>query len=191
MADTQQILYLTIDDYNRLPEGARTELIKGRFYNMAAPNREHQRISGELFFRIKETILRHGGDCEVYAAPFDVFLEDHTDADEKHWADTVVQPDISVICDKDKLNRQGCKGAPDWVIEIVSPGDAAHDYDDKLHLYRANGVREYWIVDPAHERTLVYDFEGAGDNFVTIYGFSDTVPVRIYDKFEIDFAAFT
>ena len=166
----------TIDDIYALPEGERAELIDGHIYYMAPPNRTHQKISMELSARILEYIRSHKGKCEVYAAPFAVYLDDTTS--------TYVEPDISVICDPDKLDDQGCNGAPDWIIEIVSSGSRRMDYYTKLFKYRTAGVREYWIVDPDKKRITVYDLEH-GD--IDEYSFSDTINVGIYPDLCIDF----
>ena len=130
----------TIEDIYALPEGERAELIDGRIYYMAPPNRNHQKISGYLYYEIYDHIKRNNGKCEIYAAPFAVFLNED-DA-------TYLEPDISVICDLSKLDDKGCHGAPDWIIEIVSPSSKPRDYMTKLFKYRTAGVREYWIVDP-------------------------------------------
>ena len=105
--------YYTMDDINNLPEGKRAELIDGELYMMAAPGRLHQRFVKNLTYLIEDYIRRKQGDCEIYPAPFAVFLN----ADDRIY----VEPDISVICDKEKLTEEGCKGAPDWIIEVVSP----------------------------------------------------------------------
>lgn len=110
----------TIEDIYNLPEGERAELIDGQIYYMALPSRKHQKISGEIFASVSEYIRSNNGKCEIYAAPFAVFL------DEK--SNTYVEPDISVICDADKLDDRGCKGAPDWIVEIVSPSSKQMDY---------------------------------------------------------------
>ena len=166
----------TIDDIYALPEGERAELIDGHIYYMAPPNRTHQKISMELSARILEYIRSHKGKCEVYAAPFAVYLDE--------TSDTYVEPDISVICDKNKLDDRGCKGAPDWIIEIVSPSSKQLDYLIKLLKYQASGVREYWIVDPMKNRTIVYNFE---HNSIDEYSFEDIVPTAIYKDLSIDF----
>lgn len=106
----------------------------------APPNRGHQRIVGELYTIINNYIKKKNGRCEVDIAPFAVFLNE----DDNNY----VEPDISVICDEDKLNDRGCSGAPDWIIEVVSPSSRRMDYIIKLFKYRTAGVREYWIVDP-------------------------------------------
>lgn len=168
---------LTIEEFYNLPEGTQAELINGVLYDMApSPLRIHQEISMVLSAEIFQYIKSNKGTCKVYTAPFDVKLSD----------DTVVIPDISVICDKSKLTDKGCTGAPDWIIEIVS-SNALHDYITKLNLYQSYGVKEYWIVDPKKKNVTVFTF---GENFDTDkYNFSDIIPVSIYNgnlKINID-----
>ncbi len=167
----------TIEDIYALPEGERAELIDGRIYYMAPPSRKHQEISGILARKIGNYIEAHQGKCKVYAAPFAVFLNE----DDKNY----VEPDISVICDLNKLDDRGCNGAPDWVIEIVSPGSKRMDYLTKLFKYRSCGVKEYWIVDPAKSRIIVYNF--TGEESVEEYTMQDVVKAGIYGDLEIDF----
>lgn len=176
-ASAQKRLY-TIDDIYALPDGKRAELIDGQIFYMAPPSTKHQRILSFLHLEIGNHIRSNGGTCEVFPAPFAVFLY----ADDSKY----LEPDISVICDKSKLDEHGCKGAPDWIIEIVSPGSRAMDYYTKLSLYRESGVREYWIVDPIKQTILVYDMEPAAAP--AIYFFSDTIKVNIYDNLEINFS---
>lgn len=166
--------FYTIDDIYALPEGRRAELIDGQMYDMASPGRTHQRISMFLSAEISAHIRKAGGNCEVYAAPFAVFLND----DEMNY----LEPDISVICDISKLDEAGCHGAPDWVVEIVSPGSKSMDYFKKLFKYRLSGVREYWIVDPAKSQVMVYCFEKES---MEEYSFGQEIPVGIYDDFTI------
>ena len=147
----QAITEYTIEDIYALPDGQRAELIDGQMYMMAAPSRTHQRICLALLRKIADYIDEKGGLCEVDIAPFAVFLN----ADDK----TYVEPDISVICDKSKLNDKGCNGAPDWIIEIVSTGSRQMDYYRKLFKYHMTGVREYWIVDEQKDCITVYNFE--------------------------------
>lgn len=142
----------TYADYKawELNPGERYELIDGAAYAMAAPNTEHQRILTMLIGEFY-AFLR-GKPCEVFAAPFDVrlfFQEDESD-------DTVVQPDLTVICDPGKLGDEGCRGAPDLVIEILSPSNTAIEMERKLNCYQEAGVREYWIVDPMNRLIRVY-----------------------------------
>lgn len=175
----EQTEFYTEEDYYNLPEGVRAELIGGRFYDLAAPSRLHQRILGDLYAVIHEHIRSRKGDCEVYPAPFAVRLFE----DDK----TVVEPDISVICDPGKLTERGCDGAPDWIIEIVSPGSGSHDYVRKLNLYLDAGVREYWIVDPAKEQILMYQLSESGVE-MDAYTFQDKVQARIPGELWIDFS---
>lgn len=169
----------TARDYYATPEGIRVELIDGQFYNMASPSRAHQRILMELAYMIQRYIRTNNGKCEVYPAPFSVKLK-------KRRSD-IVEPDITVICDKSKLTKRGCEGAPDWIIEIVSPSDPGHDYITKLNLYHEAGVREYWIVDPSVKRVHVYRLEKK--NFdVEVFSFRDMISVGIYKNLTINFA---
>lgn len=167
----------TVDDIYKLPDGVRAELIDGQMYDMAPPLRKHQRLVVELSSIIQQYIKSNKGMCEVDVAPFAVFLE----ADDINY----VEPDIAVICDTDKLTDKGCVGAPDWIIEIVSPSSRRMDYMIKLFKYRSAGVREYWIVDPDKNKITVYDFAGEEPG---IYSFSDTLKVGIYSDLFIDFS---
>lgn len=175
MALAQPIIYTIKDIYN-LPEGERAELIDGEIYMMAPPNRKHQQLSMFLSHTIKDYILSKGGSCDVYAAPFAVFLND----DDKNY----VEPDISVICDKNKLTDAGCNGAPDWIIEIVSPSSRQMDYMRKLFKYRSSGVKEYWIVDYEKNRITVYDFL---ESRTEEYDFSDDIQGGVFQELVINF----
>ncbi len=170
MALVQEKRY-TVDDIYNLPEGVRAELIDGEMYMMAPPGRIHQDILGYLYRKIADYIDSKKGICNVYLASFAVFLNN----DDK----TYVEPDISVICDKSKLDDRGCNGAPDWVIEIVSPSSRPRDYLIKLVKYQTAGVKEYWIVDPMKKLVIVYRFDA--DEYSTPYTFTDEIPVGIYD----------
>ena len=175
----QQNKEYTIDDIYALPDGQRAELIDGRMYMMAPPTRKHQRILLSLSRRIADYLEKKGGSCEVDIVPFAVFLNED---DKKNY----VEPDISVICDANKLTDKGCTGAPDWTIEIVSPGSRRMDYYTKLFKYRSAGVREYWIVDPEKNRITVYSFES---DDTAEYTFSEAVKAGIYNDLEIDFSS--
>lgn len=166
----------TTDFIYSLPDGERAELIDGQIYYMAPPNRRHQEIAVELLTIINNYIKSKDGPCKPYVAPFAVFLNE----DDK----TYVEPDISVICDQNKLNDKGCVGAPDWIIEIVSPGSRRMDYSIKLFKYRSAGVREYWIVDPDKNRITVHDLINED---VNEYTFADSVKAGIYEDLSIDF----
>lgn len=172
-----QVKSYTEEDYYNLPEGVRAELIGGQFYNMAAPSRIHQEFVHFFDKTIGNYIDSKGGHCRVYPAPFAVKLFN----DRKN----IVEPDISVICDLDRLTDKGCTGAPDWVIEIVSPGNPGQDYIKKLNLYADAGVREYWIVNPENQTVFVYFFEKTAFKAQS-YTFNDKIEVNIYDDFYID-----
>lgn len=172
-----QARFYTEDDYYNIPEDVRAELIDGQIYYQAVPNRTHQKILSELHITIGQYIRSKGGSCEVYPAPFAVKLSEKSQ--------NIVEPDISVICDRDKLNDKGCTGAPEWIIEVISPSNSGHDYVHKLQLYIDAGVREYWIVDPIEKTILVYNF---GAFKILSYTFQDKVKASIYDDLYIDFA---
>ena len=165
----------TSDDYWNLPEGERAELIDGKFYDMAPPSRIHQKLVSKLTSIIDQYISDRHGSCEVYPAPFAVFIKD----DDSNY----VEPDINIVCDSNKISHRGCEGAPDFIIEIVSPSSRKMDYSTKNTLYTDAGVREYWIVDPAKERTTVYRYEE--DVAPVIIPFHDTLKLKIYEDFEI------
>ncbi|MCM1540636.1 MAG: Uma2 family endonuclease [Blautia sp.] len=169
----------TIDDIYALPDGQRAELIDGQLYDMAPPMRLHQKLVTELVAVIHQYIHSHKGNCEVYAAPFAVFLNE----DNRNY----VEPDISVICDTGKLNDKGCSGAPDWILEIVSPSTQQMDYGIKLFKYRTAGIREYWIVNPMKETVTVYDFEQ--EKATRQYSFDDSIPVCIYKDLSVNIAS--
>ena len=141
----------TIEDIYILPDGERAELIDGKIYYITPPSTKHQRLLNYINTEINIYIREKNGEWEVFPVPFAVFLnKDNT---------IYVEPDISVICDKDKITDKGCNGAPDWIIEIVWSSSRTMDYLTKLFKYRTSGVREYWIVDPFKERITVYFFE--------------------------------
>ena len=137
----------------------RIEIINGEPFMMAPPSRIHQEISGELFRQLANFL--DGKKCRVYAAPFAVRLFEK-DGDEPEEVDTMVEPDLSVVCDSEKLDKHGCKGAPDLVVEILSPSTRRHDRLVKLDLYQRAGVREYWIVDPENKAVQVFLQNGGG-----------------------------
>ena len=174
MDAARTLRYYTMDDIYNLPDGQRAELIDGELYMMSAPGRIHQKIVKDLTYFVEDHIRRKKGECEVYPAPFAVFLNADTEI--------YLEPDISVICDLTKLDEKGCHGAPDWIIEIVSLGSRPMDYFTKLFKYRTAGVREYWIVDPAKELIMVYRFE---KETMEQYSFGEEVPAGIYEGFTI------
>ena len=163
-------------------EDERVEIIDGEAVMMApAPTRVHQEVSGELFAQIHAYLK--GKKCKVYAAPFDVRLFEE-DGDRPEDVDTVVEPDITVVCDPSKLDERGCKGAPDMVVEILSPATQRHDRFIKFSLYQRAGIREYWLVDPGSKTAqsfiledghyAVKEFDAAGDK-MKVYVLEDYV----------------
>ena len=178
MALPQEQVY-TVEDIYALADGQRAELIDGQIYNMAPPMRLHQKLVIQLAMHIGNYIDAKHGECEIYPAPFAVFLN----KDNRNY----VEPDISVICDKSKLDDRGCNGAPDWIIEIVSPSTEHMDYGIKLFKYRTAGVREYWIVNPSKSTVTVYDFENEEKTGQS--AFDDTIPICIFEDLRICLAA--
>ena len=157
----------------------RMEIIHGEVFMMAAPGTSHQLISGEIFRQLANFL--DGKNCRAIAAPFAVRLFEK-DGDAPKDVDTVVEPDISVICDRNKLDKHGCKGAPDLIAEVLSPSTQRHDQLVKLNLYQRAGVKEYWIADPAKKQVTVYSFE---QESMMEYLFTDEIPVGIYEGFSI------
>ncbi len=153
----------TREDIMALPEGRRAEIINGQWYDMATPGARHQEIVSILTRKIGNYIEENGGDCKIFPAPFAVFLNENA----HNW----LEPDITVICDKDKIQEDGCHGAPDLVVEVTSPSTFKKDISKKLFLYRTAGVKEYWIVNPDTSSTLKYAFD---DNIEKIDG--DQIP---------------
>lgn len=173
-----QVQLITLEQYEAFPEDKRVEVFDGVVYDMASPSQIHQTILTELLVIIRNYIKSKGGNCSVFPAPFDVKLSDKPL--------TIVQPDVMIICDKDKLDGKRCNGAPDFVIEIVSPGNPADDYIRKLYYYKNAGVREYWIVDPRRKTVTVNYFE---KNMLNIqYSFDSIIKVNIYEDLLINFS---
>ena len=169
----------TIDDYYKLPDDVRVELIDGVFYDMAAPTLIHQRIAALIYTKLENHIRTNKGACIPFISPADVQLN----CDNK----TMVQPDVFVVCKRDRITRQRLIGAPDLAIEVLSESNWYIDMVIKRDKYKAAGVREYWVVIPDKFSIEVYDFEKSG--LPTTYTFNDTVPVAIWDgKCKVDFA---
>ena len=163
----------TYADYATWPEDVRYELIDGVAHMMSpAPGRVHQTILGELYRQIA-TFLK-GKQCKVYAAPFDVRL--NADSGD----DTVVQPDIVVVCDRSKLDDKGCNGAPDMVVEILSKSSLGRDRVLKFNRYLKAGIREYWIVEPDSKTATVYILDN-GRYYSTAYAETDNAPVHVLE----------
>ena len=168
----------TLEDYLALPEDQRVEMIDGVFYDMAAPMTWHQAIGGFIYKQLLDFTLERGGECTPFMSPVDVQL----DEDDK----TIVQPDVLIVCDKKKLKNGRVFGAPDFLIEILSPSTRKRDMTLKHYKYANAGVREYWIVDPQKRSTVVYDLEN--NEIPVIYGEEARVPVLIWNgDCEVDF----
>lgn len=168
----------TIDDYEKLPDDIRVELIKGNFYDMASPSRRHQTIIFEMGVQIRTAIKKNKGGCKVYLAPSDVQLFD----DDK----TVVQPDLFILCKKEMIREERIThGAPEFVVEVLSKSNQFKDMTLKLGLYMDAGVKEYWIVNPFNGYIIKYVFYEE----TAIFTFDDKVPLSIYDgKISVDFS---
>ncbi|MDU2489597.1 MAG: Uma2 family endonuclease [Clostridium celatum] len=183
----KEIKTYTYKDYLTYDENERIEIIEGDIYNMSpAPSRIHQKIIMELSFELKNYIKSNNGSCEVYPAPFDVILIN--DDEEAENSKNVVQPDISIICDKSKLTDKGCTGSPNMIVEVVSPYNPSNDYIRKASLYEKYKVQEYWIVNPMKKNILVYNLTNNGYDTPNIYSFDDVVPVSIFKNLNIDFS---
>ena len=154
----------TLDDYYALPDERRVELIDGVIYDMSCPLRVHQAILGQLHLQLAPCVEEHP-ECELFFAPADVRL----DNDNK----TILQPDLYIVCGKNETDKRRLNGAPDFIIEILSPSNRKHDMFLKLKKYRYAGVREYWIVDPQNQKIMVYNLES--DEFPIIHTFDDTI----------------
>lgn len=186
---TDPIKTYTYKDYLTYDENERIEIIEGGIYNMSpAPSRIHQKIISEIHFKLMEYIKSNKGPCEVYPAPFDVILKNNDE--EVEDSKNIIQPDISVICDKNKLTDKGCTGSPDMIVEVVSPYNPNNDCVRKLNLYDKYKVKEYWIVNPMKRNIFVYTLTNNGYDVPTYYTFEDKVKVNIYEDLEIDFSTF-
>ena len=169
---------MDLRQYESMPEEQRMEVFDGIAYNMASPSQLHQSILTELLVSLRNYIRKNNGGCSVFPSPFDVKLNDSPL--------TIVQPDLMIVCDRDKLDGKRCNGAPDFIIEIVSPGNPSDDYIRKLYYYKNYGVREYWIVDPQRKTVTVNYFEN--DLLNVPYTFHSVIKVNIYKDLYIDFS---
>ena len=169
----------TLEDYYALPDERRVELIDGVLYDMSSPSYLHQKILGELYLQFEACAAAHGSECEVYLAPCDVRL----DADNK----TIIQPDLFIICKDFDRTARAYPGAPDFVVEILSPSTRSKDMTLKLMKYHNAGVREYWLVDPKNKIVICYTFSDP-DYKPEIYPFDSEIPISISEgKCSIDF----
>lgn len=170
----------TVEDYLRLPEEERVELIDGVIYDMVAPTDKHQIIGNEIYARFRDYIRKNKGKCIAITAPLDVQL----DCDNK----TMVQPDVVIVCDRNKFKEGRVFGAPDLIVEVLSESTKKKDITIKGAKYSAAGVREYWLVDPKKKRVHVYYYEQE-ELLPVMYTFEQKVPVGIWnDECEVDFA---
>lgn len=180
--------YHTYADYCSWPDDVRYELIDGVAYAMGpAPLRVHQKVLGEIFHQVSSDL--EGKPCEAYIAPFDVRLPKSDEADD--LVDTVVQPDLSVICDPGKLDRRGCRGAPDWVVEVLSRSTASHDQMVKRRVYERAGVKELWLVHPVDRIVLIYRLDLGRYGAPDVFELKDSLPVGILPEIVIDWAKVT
>ena len=174
----------TYGDYLLWDDGERWELIEGTAYNMSpAPSSEHQKILFEIARKFADFF--EDKPCQVFIAPFDVRLPEDDERDES--IETDVQPDISVICEKSKIDTKGCKGSPTMVVEVLSPNTSKKDLGEKLLLYEKHGVKEYWVIQPADKTVLIFSQDKMklyGKPHV--YGKEDTIKVSIFEGLEID-----
>lgn len=177
----------TYEDYLTYDENKRIEIIEGEIFNMSpAPSRIHQQLISEISYTLQHYIKSTNGPCKVYPAPFDVILINDDD-EESGNSKNVVQPDISVICDKSKLTDKGCTGSPNMIVEVVSPYNPSNDYIRKAGLYEKYKVQEYWIINPMKKNILVYNLTDNGYDTPNIYSFDDVVPVSTFKYLNIDF----
>ena len=179
----RDIEYHTYADYCSWPDDARYELIDGVAYAMGpAPVRRHQGILGEVFRQVANIL--EGSPCRPYIAPFDVRLPKTDEIDND--VDTVVQPDLVVICDRAKLDDKGCRGAPDWVVEVLSPSTAGHDQILKRALYQRVGVREYWLVHPVDRIVTIYTLDAGSYGAPDVRELAGTLAVGVLPEIVID-----
>jgi Uma2 family endonuclease len=178
-AGKKQGMY-TVEDYYVLSENERMELIDGVIYDMSSPTTIHQVIAGKIYYKLENYIMGKKGQCVPIISPIDVQL----DCDDR----TILQPDVIVVCDRDKIKKGVVYGGPDFVVEVISPSTRSRDKNLKLDKYMRAGVREYWIVDPKKKNIVVYADDGADDYDIFVYTFEHEVPVRIFDnECKIDF----
>lgn len=169
-------------DYLSWPDEVRYELIDGDAYLMSpAPDLPHQDVAGEIYRQAANALL--GKSCRAFIAPVDVRLAKAQEADES--IDTVVQPDVLVVCDGNKLDKRGVRGAPDWIVEVLSPSTAGHDQIKKRQLYEQHGVREYWLVHPVDRVLTIYRLEDAEYGKPQIYQLEGETQVGILPEIVI------
>jgi Uma2 family endonuclease len=175
----------TYADYALWPDDERWELINGEAYAMTGPLRIHQEVVTELGRQVGNYL--QGKPCKVYVAPFDVRLPRKDEADAK--VETVVQPDLSVICNQSRLDKLGCRGAPDWIVEVLSPSTTLKDMNTKRSLYELHGVQEYWIIHPEERWLLVYTQDAQGlYGKPGVFGMEESTAVQRFPDLSIDWS---
>jgi len=178
----------TYADYMNWRFNEIVELIKGKIWKMSpAPLRRHQMITGNLFTAFS-VYLKKNKSCQVYIAPFDVRLPKKNLSLEDKEIYTVVQPDICIICDESKLDKRGCIGVPDMIVEVLSPGNSGRDTKIKFDLYEEFGVKEYWIVSGGEESVTVFLLEDGKFRLANDYGASGSIPVQTLPGFSIEWS---
>ena len=177
----------TYADYLTWQFSERVELIMGRIFRMSAPSRSHQKISLAIERLIDNFLLKENSHCELYHAPFDVRLPLPPHRIKGDKVNTVVQPDICVICDLDKLDEKGCQGAPDLIIEILSSGNSKREVQDKFDLYESAGVLEYWVVQPTEKFITRYNLD-ENNKYIgsRIFTEDDTIESRVLQGFQVE-----
>lgn len=160
----------TIEDYEQIPDERRVELIDGVIYDMSAPTTLHQQIAGEVYFQLKQYFRGGKGPCVPFISPVDVELG----KDKK----TILQPDVLIVCGKNKIGQKRIYGAPDWILEVISPSTSQKDYIIKTVKYMTENVREYWLIDPKIKKVIVYNLER--DEGPQIHDLKGKLPTGIY-----------
>ncbi|MDD5113776.1 MAG: Uma2 family endonuclease [Methylobacter sp.] len=175
----------TYADYAQWPDDKRWELINGEVHAMTAPLRLHQDIVFELAGQVRNYL--RGKPCKGYVAPFDVRLPRDDEADDK--VETIVQPDLSVICDQSKLDKLGCRGIPDWIVEVLSPSTMLKDMNTKRSLYEQHGLKEYWLVHPEDRWLMVYTLDEQGRyGQPGVFGMDEPTAVQLFPDLSIDWS---
>ena len=180
--------HYTYKDYLTWPDDMRCEIIDGEVYMMTpAPILAHQDVAGEIFYQAKQAL--RGKTCRALIAPLDVRLPRNNEADED--SDIVVQPDVMVVCDPSKLDRRGVRGAPDWVVEVLSPKSASRDQIEKRRIYERHGVQEYWLVHPTDRILTIYRLQNGEYGKPDIFALQGSTPVSVLPDISIDWDALT
>ena len=180
--------HYTYKDYLTWPDDERCEIIDGVVYMMTpAPILAHQDVAGEIFYQAKQAL--RGKTCRALIAPLDVRLPCNNDAEED--SDIVVQPDVMVVCDPSKLDRRGVRGAPDWVVEVLSPKSASRDQIEKRRIYERHGVLEYWLVHPTDRILTIYRLQNGEYGKPDIFALQGSTPVSVLPDISIDWDALT